>query len=222
MPDITDRAEKEKAYARLMAKLLKAYGGRLLEKLGDPPSLDNLPADFWDEEAKELVKALTPFGKLVFLDAARQLVQNAAVTVDWDVINENAVNWSRDYTYDLVRGINDTTRTGVQNAIADFFEQGMTIGDLEAQLEPLFGPVRAEIIAVTEVTRAASEGEQTIAQEVQRTAGIDMIPIWQTNDDELVCELCGPKHGEPITDGMFPPEHPRCRCWVNYELPEVE
>ena len=220
MPDISDRDEKEKAYARLMAKLLKAYGGRLLEKLGDPPDLANLPADFWDEEAKTLVKALSPFGEKVYLDAAKELMKQAAIEADWDVINENAVNWSKDYTFDLVRGINETTLTATQRAIGDYFEQGMTIGDLEEQLSPMFGPVRAEMIAVTEVTRAASQGEQAVAKEVAK-AGIDMTPIWQTNNDELVCELCGPKHDKTITDGMFPPEHPRCRCWVNYELPKV-
>ena len=220
MPDIVDRSDKEAAYARLMAKLLKAYGGRLLEKLGDPPDLANLPADFWDEEAKTLVQALSPFGEKVYLDAAKELMKQAAIEADWDVINENAVNWSKDYTFDLVRGINETTLTATQRAISDYFEQGMTIGDLEEQLSPMFGPVRAEMIAVTEVTRAASQGEQAVAKEVAK-AGIDMTPIWQTNNDELVCELCGPKHDKTITDGMFPPEHPRCRCWVNYELPKV-
>jgi hypothetical protein len=221
VPEVADRDEKEKAYARLMAKLLKAYGGRLLEKLGDPPDLANLPADFWDEEAKTLVKALSPFGRTVYLDAARQLLKEAPIQIDWDVINERAVDWSQTYTFELVKGLNETTRETVQRAIGDFFEQGMTRADLEEQLVGVFGPVRAEMIAVTEVTRAASKGEQELAKQLAE-AGIEMTPIWQTNADELVCELCGPKHDKPITDDMFPPEHPRCRCWVNYELPRAE
>jgi hypothetical protein len=49
-----------------------------------------------------------------------------------------------------------------------------------------------------------------------------MVPIWQTSNDERVCPICGPKHGKEITDGKFPPAHPRCRCWVTYEFPEGE
>jgi hypothetical protein len=84
----------------------------------------------------------------------------------------------------------------------------------------LASPIRAEMIAVTEVTRAASQGEQAIARELAR-AGIVMTPIWNTNQDDIVCPLCGPKNGKEIEDGQFPPRHPRCRCWVSYELPKV-
>jgi len=91
---------------------------------------------------------------------------------------------------------------------------------LTAQILELIGsPIRAEMIAVTEVTRAASEGEQAVARELARQ-GIIMTPFWNTNRDELVCPICEPRNNQEITDGMFPPAHPRCRCWVNYELPK--
>jgi len=220
MPDIPDRDEQEAAYARLLAKLLKAYGGRLIEKLGDPPDLGNLDQSFWDEEAKELVRGLSPFGEKVFLDAALRLLETTPLGVDWGLVNEQAVEWASRYTYDLVRGINQTTRTTLQRAMTDYFNLGQTREDLESRIRGLFGPVRAEMIAVTEVTRAASEGEQALARELKEQ-GIEMTPVWQTNADELVCTLCGPKHDKPITDNNFPPEHPRCRCWIVYELPEV-
>jgi len=231
MPDIIDRSEKEAQYARLMAKLLKAYGGRLLEKLGDPPDLKNLPADFWDDEANRLVEVLSPFGKRVYLDAARELMKQTRIEVDWNVINENAAKWSRQHTGGwLARKINDTTRDTIEleirrlkESIPAYFERQMTIGDLEQRLQEngLFGPVRAEMIAVTEVTRAASEGEQEMARELA-AAGIEMVPVWQTNNDELVCEICEPKNERPIKDAEYPPAHPRCRCWVNYEFPRAE
>jgi hypothetical protein len=84
-----------------------------------------------------------------------------------------------------------------------------------------FGPVRAEMISVTEITRAASQGEQQVAKELA-DAGINMIPIWQTNEDEIVCEICMPRNEQEITDNFYPPAHPRCRCWVNYKLPKVK
>jgi len=78
LPDIADRDDKEKAYARLMAKLLKAYGGRLLEKLGDPPDLANLPADFWMGKRGDDT-SLAPFGSRVYLDAAKELMKQARI-----------------------------------------------------------------------------------------------------------------------------------------------
>jgi len=36
-----------------------------------------------------------------------------------------------------------------------------------------------------------------------------------------VCPICGPKHNREIKDGQYPPAHPRCRCWVNHEIPDM-
>lgn len=217
MPDLPNRDELERKYRRLLSKLLNAYGGHLLEALGDPPDLANLPPDFWDKEAAELARALSPFGEQVYLDAARELMATAPSAVDWALVNQEAVTWARQYTFDLVRGITTTNQNLLQAAIGAYYEHGQTIGELEQRIMQAFGPVRAEMIAVTEVTRAASEGEQAIARGLAEQ-GIHMRPIWQTNNDELVCPICGPKHNKEIKDGQYPPAHPRCRCWVNHEI----
>lgn len=226
MPDKPlDRAEQEKAYARLMAKLLKTYGGHLLEKLGDPPDLANLGAEFWDAEARTLVKALSPFGERVYLDAARQLMEQTPVQVEWGLINQRAIDWASSYTFELVKGINDTTRDALQVAVSKFFEEEMTRGQLEDYVSPLFGPVRAEMIAVTEVTRAAARGEDAIVAELAAN-DIHMITTWGTDNDELVCDICMPLDGREANgrDGnnepywIHPdtgeevrlPAHPRC------------
>ena len=216
--DLVNRAALERAYQRIMGKLLEAYGGRLLEKLGDPPNLANIPPDFWDEEAKEMVNALAPFGERVYLDAASQMMQAVPGGVDWALVNRGAVDWARRYTFDLVGGLTDTNRQTLQSAISAYYEQGQTMGDLERRLMNTYSRTRAEMIAVTEVTRAASEGEQQIARELAQQ-GINLVPVWQTNNDGLVCPICGPKHNREIKDGQYPPAHPRCRCWVNHEIP---
>lgn len=221
MPDIPNRDELEKAYARLVAKLLKTYGSSLLEVLGDPPDINNIPQDFWEEEAKRWVSALAPFGEKVYLEAARRLLEETPIGVDWSLVNQRAVEWARGYTFGLVRNLFNTDMRLLQQSIAAYFEQGLTMGDLVDKLMSAFGPVRSEMIAVTEVTRAASEGEQAVARELE-AQGISMVPVWQTNNDELVCPECGPRHNQQIADGIYPPLHPRCRCWVNHELPKVE
>jgi hypothetical protein len=221
MPDIPNRDELERQYGKLIGKLLSAYGGRLLEKLGDPPSLDNLPADFWDEEAKELMRGLAPFGERVFMDAAERMMIDAPIGIEWALVNTQALEWARGYTFDLVTGINGTTREAVSSAVQDYFGLGQTIGELEDQLAGVFGPVRAEMIAVTEVTRAAVEGERAIAKDLAEQ-GIVMTETWNTNNDDLVCEICEPLNGKAKGDGWEesdgPPAHVRCRCWTNHEL----
>lgn len=109
----------------------------------------------------------------------------------------------------------------VRQAVTRFFDQVMTIGELEKDLEIIVGPDLAEITAVTEVTRFASEREQAQAAEL-RKAGIQMVPVWHTNNDDLVCELCASKQDKPITDNKFPPAHLGCRCNVGYELPGLK
>ena len=52
--------------------------------------------------------------------------------------------------------------------------------------------------------------------------GIEMIEVWNTNNDELVCDICEPLNQKEKGDGWDesdgPPAHVRCRCWTNHEL----
>lgn len=221
MADIPNRTELEAELAKRFSKLSAKHKKEIMALLGDPPNIGNVPASFWKKMAAELNGSFIPFLSEVYMDAAERLVEGLPIGVDWGLVNEHAAQWARGYSFDLVRGITATSRRATQEAIGAFFEQGMTRGDLEARLSRIYGTVRAESIAVTEVTRAASFGEQEVAREIAGD-GIDMIPIWQTNNDELVCSVCGPLHDNPITDNFYPPAHPRCRCWVNHELPKVK
>lgn len=221
MTDVPNRDELEARLAKALAKLTRLQMSRLIEALGDPPRIENIPSGFWEEAGQELRKVLSPFLEQVYLDQAGEILSELPVGVDWTLVNQRAVVWAQNYSFELVKKLTQTTQALLRQTVSAYFEQGLTIGDLESRLMQAFGPVRAEMIAVTEVTRAASQGEQAVAAELH-DMGIDMTPIWQTNNDELVCPLCGPKHARPIKDGKFPPEHPRCRCWVNYELPKVK
>jgi len=155
-----------------------------------------------------------------------------AIGIDWEQANEAAMEWARTYTYDLVTGINATTRDKVSTGVQRFFaDTGRTRGDLEADLAPWFGSMRAEMIAVTEVTRASAEGAISTVQ-IAKDSGFDMVAIWHTNRDELVCTtMCAPLDDKPedewaeLTKGLVngpPPAHPRCRCWITHRWNEPE
>lgn len=223
MADIPNRAELEAELTRRFSRVSAKHRKLLIAQLGNPPNIGNLTPAFWEGVAVELNATLIPFLSEVYLDAAERMVAGLPIGVDWALVNERAAAWARGYSFELVRKINEGSRRATQEAVAGFFEQGQTRGDLEKQLARIYGTARAEAIGVTEVTRAASEGEQGIARELS-LQGIDMVPIWRTNEDELVCTICGDPNraNKPIDDNFYPPAHPRCRCFLSYELPKVK
>jgi hypothetical protein len=218
MSDIPNRDEVEASLARKISPLLKRQMGQLLEMLGDPPRLENITAEFWDKATEEFTNTVRPFLQELFEDQAAANVERLGVGVDWSLINQRAATWASQYTFDLVTGITATTRETLQGAVSRYYQDGLTIGQLEDSIIGSFGPVRAEMIAVTEITRASTQGERALLDELSN-AGITMRPIFQTNMDELVCPICGPMQGKQIqNDSEYPPLHPRCRCWTNLEF----
>jgi hypothetical protein len=246
MADIPNRDQLEKKIARLLGKYNRQELAKLMELMKNHPSLANIPAEFWSESQRELVKVLMPFSEMVYLEAAGRMLETIPIGVDWALVNTGAADWARSYSTLLAGQINQTSRgavaTSIRNSIAAFFEEGLTVGELEARLaaDPdlmqlftkdvmdrlgrVYGPRRAAMIARTEVTRAAVEGERGIASELRRE-GINMIEIWETRNDERVCIICGPRHGKKEGDGWTkhdgPPAHVNCRCGTRHELPVV-
>lgn len=176
-------------------------------------------------------------GQAVLLDLALRGALKG--TVDWALANTSAANWAQTYLYDLVREINQTTQSQLQQAVSAFHATpGMTRAELEklildgpggvADLVSKTGRIipaaeRAEMIASTEVTRSYTAG----ALEFTRAAGLDMVepeedktpPLhvrcrcdlsaftrddgvtswhFNTNNDDLVCEICAPLNGEDV------------------------
>ena len=77
-----------------------------------------------------------------------------------------------------------------------------------------------------EVSIRVEGAEELIAkltklEQMTAETGIELVPIWLTANDEMVCPVCGPRHKKPIKDGIYPPLHPRCRCGTAYEPKKV-
>ncbi len=219
MADVANREDLEAQIARLVGRVLGSQRKQIVEWLGDPPKAENITAERWEELAKEMRGALGPELQKLFISQAEAMLADVPAGVDWALVNKAAADWASRYTFELVKGITDNSRAALQSAVSAYFEQGQTIGQLEDAIAPTFGPVRAEAIAVTEVTRAAMEGEAETVKELA-AEGIEMVAVWQTRNDELVCTICGPRHNKKQGDGWDKeePAHPRCRCWVNHEL----
>ncbi len=162
---------------------------------------------------------------LAGLVTEQALREAATIGIDFDiaVINHEAWTFARSYSYELVKGLGETTRKVVQDAIAKFVATpGMTNKDLTDLLMPAFGPVRSEKIGITEVTRAFSAGTD-IYQQHLLAMGLDFEKVWNTSSDEKVCIRCGPLNGKPESEWPDyarggPPIHTGDRCWEALRL----
>lgn len=211
---------REAAETRLTQQIASRLNGRIDEIAaavagGQEPNYAALETDLQQTLQTELARQATE----------QALREAAAIGIDIDVavINTAALQWAREYSYELVSGLTETTKNLVGEVIAHFVETpGMSVGDVRDMLTPAFGQVRAQLIGVTELTRAFSMGTE-IYQEMLRGYGLDMEEVWETSADERVCPMCGPLHGQPesVWKSRFPhgpPAHPGCRCWVNLRM----
>jgi hypothetical protein len=222
MADVTDRDGKEAALSKPIAREFNRFRLQIIGLIPElEPWMYDIAPEFWQEHATNLEGAISPLLAGTFIAQAETMLgEFDFLGVDWGLVNQGAVDWARKYTYDLVKGIEKTTRGYLQKVIPQYFETQMTQGELAKILtdSKLFGPVRSTMIARTEVTRAASQGELQIANLLEEQ-GIHMLHIWQTRNDELVCPLCGPKNQKEITDGVYPPLHINCRCFWSQRIP---
>lgn len=206
----------ERELRKLLEERLNGQLDKIVRLLGNPPDITRLDSAFWDSEQGQMLAVVRPEIQKLAVEAAQYEMDTARLGVDWTLVAEEAVSFAERHSYDLVREINDTTREALQRHVPAYFqEQGRTLGDLRNDLEPFFGRTRAERIAVTEVTRAAAEGERAAVAVAERV-GYHMVPIWHTNNDELVCEICAPLDGTETTE--MPPAHPNCRCWITHDV----
>lgn len=187
-----------------------------------------LPPTFWEDEAKRLAAILIPRLTALAMEGFQQGAVKIGIVVNYGIYSLLAEQWAREYTDQLLRNVRTTNEDVVGEILAQWIATpGRTVGDLRAALEPYFGIRRADMIAITEATRALASGELMAFQR----GGVEEIR-WGTNNDELVCPLCGPLHGQTRKIGepfgyfkwrknsapepvFTPPYHPNCRCGIS-------
>jgi HK97 family phage portal protein len=192
----------------------------------DPTQLSGLGLEariFAEEEfIKHVAKLQTNLQPEVEVIIGNQVLGTSGeigVAFDPSFVANQAARAARTMTTKLVKLINGSTQQAVLNATATVLETpGMGLKDLFRILTPAFGAYRAELIAVTETTRALSQGVMMVQDELAE-AGIPMRRVWTTANDELVCPICGVLNGVPEIDfqGEYPdgsPAHPNCRCEI--------
>ncbi|RPI55954.1 MAG: hypothetical protein EHM56_04840, partial [Chloroflexi bacterium] len=142
---------------------------------------------FWDKVAPSALSILLAGGT----SGESALPPGVRVLVDWDVFNDQAVAYLRQYRLGTLADVNRHTQERAVKLVDDWIQSGESFDVLTAKLAPLFGKERAERIAVTEVTRLYAEGNQI----AWRASGLVSGNRWNTAVDEKVCAICRPLHG---------------------------
>lgn len=177
----------------------------------------------------EMTKAIDDYLQAAAFAGATAAAVGIGIGFDPAAFDVKISDWVKQYSFDLIKGINETTRELVKNSLVKFNETpGMNNRDLFNLLEPAFGQVRAQMIAVTEVTRAYSEAN-SMYQDYMTEVGVESMREWRTSRDEKVCPICSPMNGQQVKQGdKFkddfgneydnPPAHVRCRCGVEIRI----
>ena len=212
-----ERRRRENELALLLALALVAFGDDVIDAIvgGKEPDFDPLgPA---------LAAVLIPFLTRLAVEEAMTVSVEMGLVFDPAIINGEAVRWAREYGYDLISGLTETTRKVVSEGMQTYLQNPEMGKDaLREMLAPAFGETRAQMIATTETTRAYSEATNEY-QRLMRQAGVQTRRVWQTREDERVCEICGPLHNLPESEWSAefpggPPAHVNCRCALVLEV----
>lgn len=230
------RREKEvldERFVRLLRKKFREQAQRIQRTLEMqfPERKATLPIDLniFDDDLEDDPEIMAELMR-IYRDAIRRglilYADKNAIGINYDQVNYRLNKWINNYAYDLIREIDDFTKQVLKRAIQDFASTpGFTIRDIMDQLP--FTDERAMRVAVTEITRAFAKTEAEAGKELKDNyPDVEVVKVWYTNRDDLVCEICGPLENLEIqidetfyepgdyTDGD-PPAHPNCRCWID-------
>ena len=152
--------------------------------------------------------------------------------------NLRAESYIRARGAELVRGVDDVTRQGIQRILVQGAEDGRSYSavarELKSKFEVLGTPsplkhirTRAELIAVTETRMAQTYGKKVVSEELA-TRGVRMAKRWRDIGDERVSDGCQhaveiwvsyrPVKSFPEGGGDGPPLHPGCRCIMTHRV----
>jgi SPP1 gp7 family putative phage head morphogenesis protein len=174
-------------------------------------------AEFWRGIQGRVALRMGNVAGQVVAEGVRSAAVRGAIA-DMDELMPVVIRLAKETSNVYWGKIVDTTRAAIQEAVAAWLETGIVTPEQQMRglptliqgLEQMFEPVRAQRIAVTEVTRLFAAGVQ---------AGGDSDPLiggyrWLTAEDEAVCATCGPRHGVVYRKGQVPdcPAHVMCRC----------
>lgn len=208
-PDADERAKAERAARKRFADAYAAHGQRITAAIkaneGEPD------ARFWQDEPARMQQSVMPLYDDTAAAAAQSALTQLQVGVDWGLVNQSVLELAQREARRFVASATDTSRAQASQVIADWIETGGTMADLIERVSRVWEGPRADVAAVTEVTRLYATGNAAAWE----ASSVVTAMTWKTAEDDLVCPVCGPLADTEVPfGGDVPPAHPNCRCWV--------
>lgn len=157
-----------------------------------------------------------------FMDGVDELEKRYDVAFDPGDAAAAANLWAVGHLPVLLGQLIGTT----QKVVSTIPTEGLNAEEIRGLLGPAFSRARAELITITEITKAMT-GAFMWYQEQLQIMGYKVNAIWETARDELVCDLCAPLDGQPkevwmTASASGPPLHGRCRCGLRLEIERIQ
>ena len=222
--DEEEKNEGEEEVAAFFGEQFEAQFDDILDQINTKEP-EPLPNSFWLGWGAVFSAFMVPEFTSFQLTAAETQMKELAIGVDWDLVVDQAANFSETHVFALVKDLNLKSQQHLQRSLTNFFNtpaDQRDIADLTANIATRFGATRAENIAITEVTRGFERGKDIYRDELARI-GIRTDPRWHTMQDERVCIICEPNEDLLKSEGWTAdgiPAHPRDRCWTTIEVVE--
>lgn len=223
-PDDKVRLKDEKELSELLQVFFGEQQERIIKELkkefGTKSIFDN---NFWINEASALWNKVA--GKMAEvlnhgLQGALKLIPQSVVNrIGLGKLQSELLRRAMDYRTEWISTINKNTMESIWKSVEAWQKTGDPVTSLVDVLKKMgFSETRAKMIATTETTRLNALAHQIAYKE----SGVVTKFRWMTANDELVCKICGPNHGQ-----IFPleslhnliPAHPNCRC---YDEPVID
>lgn len=223
-PDLVSRVEDEDMLFKRWQELLRAQFERVKSEIKKTYGVKDVNnSDYWEDEvvatwdflANEFI-GITTRG----VEEGKNELETASWTVSTDDTTAFLIDYASQYRDTWLRWITETSRDNVLRAVQAWLQSGEHFDTLVAMLAPIFGEVRAKLIATTEVTRLRAMGNQAAWE----ASGIVSEFTWHTGGEgEVTCDICLAREGQtyPLSElSDMMPEHPNCRCFATPVIDE--
>jgi SPP1 gp7 family putative phage head morphogenesis protein len=115
----------------------------------------------WKEEDRRLLAVMSPLWLKSFSDGANTVSDTYGFNVNFNLLNPKFLEWVETNGAELVKGINETTKKGLQSTISEGIQDGDSIPEIRKRVQAVFDTAsksRANTIARTETHGSVSNG----------------------------------------------------------------
>lgn len=181
--------------------------------------MENAIKKAWEEEPKDFYMKYIQQAYTLAEKRARGVIKQV-LQDDISVRSQDIGIERRDIYEDLleqsllrITDMEETTLGEIRKVLSEGFEEGDNWKNAWKKIQKIIkDPVRAEMIAITELAWAYNRSTQRVYKE----AGAKEM-VWHASIDIKTCDRCRARHGRvySIESAHENPLHPRCRCtWL--------